>query len=259
MSDGLHERLARLIAVSERALIFTGAGVSTGSGIRDFRGPQGVWKTRQPVMYQDFLSSEESRCEYWDQKLEAWPSFRDAQPNAAHAAVVALERAGKLLMVLTQNIDGLHARAGTSPERLVELHGTNGWVECVSCHERSDPGPHMESFERTRKPPTCSCGGFLKPATISFGQNLRAEDLGRASEAASACDLVIALGSTLSVHPAASFPLAAAGRGAAYVIINRGSTDHDGHPAVTLRLEGDVVELFPPAVNEALGRPSTEP
>ena len=253
MSDS--ETLVELLRGAERILVFTGAGVSTGSGIRDFRGPQGVWKTRQPVYYENFLASEAARVEYWDQKLEAWPSFRDARPNAAHAAAVALERAGKLLLVLTQNIDGLHARAGTSPERLVEIHGTGGEVECLSCHARSEPGPHMDSFAETRRPPTCPCGGLLKPATISFGQGLRAEDLARAARAAEACDLVVSLGSTLSVHPAASFPLAAAERGVPYVIVNRGATEHDGHPAVTLRLEGDVVEIFPPAVEAALSPP----
>jgi NAD-dependent deacetylase len=250
----MSEALVGLLRDAQRVLVFTGAGVSTGSGIRDFRGPQGVWKSRQPVYYENFLSFEAARIEYWDQKLEAWPSFRDARPNAAHAAVVALERAGKLLVALTQNIDGLHARAGTSPDRLVEIHGTTRWVECLSCHERSGPGPHMDAFAKTRRPPVCSCGGFLKPATISFGQGLRGEDLRRASEAAAACDLVVALGSTLFVHPAASFPLAAAERGTPYVIVNRGATDHDGHPAVTLRLEGDVVEIFPPAVEEALNQ-----
>ena len=119
----MSEQLVSLLINSERMLVFTGAGVSTGSGIRDFRGPQGVWKKRQPVYFQDFLSSEEARVEYWDQKLEAWPSFRDARPNAVHSAIADLERAGKLCMVVTQNIDGLHERAGTSPERLVELCG----------------------------------------------------------------------------------------------------------------------------------------
>lgn len=234
-------------------LVFTGAGISTGSGIADFRGPQGVWKRRSPVYLQDFLSSEAARVEYWDQKLEAWPSFRAARPNPVHFAAVDLEKAGKLLMVVTQNIDGLHARAGTSPERLVELHGTNLWVECLGCKERTDPEPHMRRFAKSRKPPVCACGGFLKPATISFGQSLKPTELERAFAAASDSDLVVALGSTLSVYPAASIPLAAVEQASAgYVIINRGATDHDGHPAVTLRVEGDVVELFPPAVREAL-------
>lgn len=245
--------LSDLIRGAERIFVFTGAGVSTGSGIRDFRGPQGVWKTRQPVYFDDFMSSEAARIEHWEQKLEAWPSFRDAKPNAVHRAIVELERAGKVAMVVTQNIDGLHARAGTPPELLVEIHGTNGAIECMSCHELSDPAPHFDTFEKTRKPPECACGGYLKPATISFGQALRANDLRRAAEAAETTDLAIALGSTLSVYPAASFPLAAAERGVPYVIVNRGETEHDRHPNVTLRLEGDVVALFPPAVTTALG------
>lgn len=247
------DELARLIAKAERILVFTGAGISTGSGIRDFRGPQGVWKERQPVYFQDFMTSEAARVEYWDQKLEAWPSFRDAEPNAAHTAIADLERAGKLEMVITQNIDGLHARAGTSVEKLVEIHGTNGAIECMSCHELTDTDPHMQTFARTRVAPECGCGGYLKPATISFGQNLRQEDLRRATRSVEAADLVVALGSTLSVYPAAGFPLAAAEGGTPFVVINRGVTDHDGHSALTLRLEGDVVALLPPAVAAALG------
>ncbi len=246
------DSLAGLIRGAERILVFTGAGISTGSGIQDFRGPQGVWKTRRPVYLREFMASEEARVEYWDQKLEAWPSFRQAQPNAAHQAIVQLERAGKVAMVVTQNIDGLHARAGTSPDLLVELHGTNLEVECLSCHARTEPDAHMEAFASTRLAPRCSCGGPLKPATISFGQSLRTDDLHRASQAAASCDLVLALGSTLSVYPAASFPLAAAERGVPYAIINRGDTEHDALPLVTLRLEGDVVAILPPAVEAAL-------
>ncbi len=234
-------------------MIFTGAGISTGSGIPDFRGPQGVWKKRQPVYFQDFMTSEAARSEHWDFKLEGWDGYRDAQPNAVHRAIVALEEAGKVLAVVTQNIDGLHARAGTACERLVELHGTNLLVECMSCNTRSDPEPHFEFFRANRRPPVCNCGGFLKPATISFGQSLDPQVLERAEEAAARCDLVVALGSTLSVYPAASFPLLAAQRGAPYLVINRGPTDHDHEPAVSLRIERDVSEVFPAAVEAALG------
>jgi NAD-dependent deacetylase len=163
-----------------------------------------------------------------------------------------LENAGKVRCVITQNIDGLHSQAGTSAERLVELHGTNAEVECQSCHRRGDPEPHFKYFRETRRPPTCECGGFLKPATISFGQNLEPREIERASIAIGEADLVVALGSTLSVQPAASFPLMAATRGVSYIIINRGATDHDRHPAVTLRLEGEVNETFPDAVDQAL-------
>jgi NAD-dependent deacetylase len=247
-----NEKLIAHLRAGKKMLIFTGAGISTGSGIPDFRGPDGVWKRRQPVYYHDFMRSEAARVEHWDYKLEAWAAFRDAQPNASHEAIVRLERAGRVRAVVTQNIDGLHSRAGTSCERLVELHGTNSLVECQTCGRRSAPAPHFEEFRKTRRPPLCDCGGFLKPATISFGQNLRNEDLERAEAAAKGADLVLALGSTLSVYPAANFPLLAAARGAPYIIINRGPTEHDEMPEVTLRLEGDVAELLPPAVDAAL-------
>ncbi len=246
------EHLVNYLKNSKRILLFTGAGISTGSGIPDYRGPQGVWTRRQPVYYQDFMSSESARVEYWDYKLEGWESFRDAEPNAVHQAVFQLEKAGRLAMCVTQNIDGLHSRAGTSAERLVEIHGSNLAVECQSCNQRSEPGPHFDAFKATQTAPICNCGGYLKPATISFGQSLRQEDLQCSTDAGAETDLVIALGSTLSVYPAASVPLAAASRGVPYVVINRGATDHDGHRSVSLRLEGDVVEIFPPAVEAAL-------
>jgi NAD-dependent deacetylase len=245
-------QLVELLRAGKKMLLFTGAGISTGSGIPDFRGPEGVWKRRQPVYYHDFMRSDSARVEHWDYKLEGWAAFRDARPNATHKAIVYLERAGKVLAVVTQNIDGLHARAGTAPERLVELHGTNSQVECQTCGKLSGPEPHFEQFRKTRRAPLCECGGFLKPATISFGQNLRTEVLERARAAAGESDLVVALGSTLSVYPAANIPLIAANRGAPYVIINRGPTEHDELREVTLRLEGDVNDVFPPAVEAAL-------
>ena len=243
---------AEYLRNSRKALIFTGAGISTGSGIPDFRGPQGVWTRRQPVYYQDFMSSEAARIEHWDYKLEGWDGFRTAQPNAAHRAVVRLEQAGKVLAVVTQNIDGLHALAGTSPERLLELHGTNLLVECQSCKRREDPEPHFEFFRVNRRTPSCECGGFLKPATISFGQSLDPRVLEQAEKAAMETDLVVALGSTLSVYPAASFPLLAARRGVPYVIVNRGATGTRPEPCVSLRIEGEVTEIFPSAVEAAL-------
>jgi NAD-dependent deacetylase len=244
------QHLIKYIQRADRILIFTGAGISTGSGIPDFRGPKGVWTRRAPVYYHDFMTSEAARIEHWDYKLEAWPAFRAARPNQVHHAIVKLENVGKVLAVLTQNIDGLHALAGS--KRLIELHGTNLLVECQSCHWRGDPEPSFEEFRIHRKPPICDCGGFLKPATVSFGQNLDPLALERASEAARKTDLVIALGSTLSVYPAASLPLQAAQRGVPYVIINRGATNHDDQPCVSLRLEGEVMDLFPNAVEAAL-------
>lgn len=247
-------KLVELLEAARRILVFTGAGISTASGIPDYRGPHGVWTTMRPVDYQDFLHRREARIESWRQKLAGWPALRDARPTAAHVAIVDLERAGRVLAVVTQNIDGLHGRAGTSAARLVELHGTGLEVECLSCHVRSPPDRHLADFEATGEPPVCElCGGLIKSATISFGQNLRQQDLDRAFAAAQAADLVLALGSTLSVQPAASIPLVAAQRGAPYVIINQGPTEHDDIAAVTLRLEGDVGEILPPAVVAATG------
>jgi len=251
--------LAGYLAEARHVLVFTGAGISTGSGIPDYRGPQGVWKRRQPVYYQDFMSDEQKRLEYWEFALEGFSGYRDARPNAIHHACVELERAGRLEMVVTQNIDGLHRKAGTSAEKLVEIHGTNLEVECQSCHRRDAPEEYFAYFERERKPPLCRCGGFIKPATISFGQSLRPEDLERAGRAAAAADLAISLGSTLSVYPAAGIPQAAAARGIPYVVINRGPTEHDHLPELTLRLEGDVAEIFPPAVARALADGNRHP
>jgi len=245
-------QLLQYLRSSADILVFTGAGISTGSGIPDFRGPTGVWKRRQPVYYDDFMRSEAARVEHWDYKLEGWAGFRDARPNATHVAIVQLEKAGKILAVVTQNIDGLHARAGTSASKLVELHGTNSYIECQTCGRRSNPEPHFENFRQTRRPPVCECGGFLKPATISFGQNLRVDDIKQAEEFASKADLVVSLGSTLSVYPAANIPLIAAARGVPYVIINQGPTEHDELREVTLRLDGDVAEIFPSAVAKAI-------
>ena len=181
-----------------------------------------------------------------------WEAHGNAKPNVIHESIVRLEQAGKVKLVVTQNIDGLHRAAGTSEEMLVEIHGTGTLAECQTCRQRNPVEASFEQFKQTRQPPICECGGFLKPATISFGQSLREPDLDRALAAAAACDLVIALGSTLSVSPANAIPLAAAQAGIPYIIINRDETDHDGLPQVTLRLTGNVEDLFPPAVDAAL-------
>lgn len=254
MSDDPVARLADLLRAARRMLVFTGAGISTGSGIADYRGPDGIWKTRQPVEFADFMRRREARIEYWAQKLEWWPGIRNAEPNETHRAIVRLERAGKVALVVTQNIDGLHRKAGTDPDILVELHGSSLEVECMECHRMSDPSAHFAAFAASHEPPICSdCGGILKPATISFGQSLRQRDLARAMAAARQADLVVALGSSLSVQPAASIPLLAVERGVPYVVVNRGLTEHDGLVGLTLRIDGDTAEVLPPAVDAALG------
>jgi NAD-dependent deacetylase len=240
--------LVGLLRSARRMLVFTGAGISTGSGIPDFRGPNGVWQKRQPVYYKEFLASDDKRREYWEYKLEGYPLFAAARPNATHEAIVRLEKLGRVQAVVTQNIDGLHQAAGSSDEKIVEVHGTNAFCECVGCGARSEPAPAMAYFDKTRQVPTCQdCGGWLKAATISFGQPLKPEVIERGFAEAGKCDLVLALGSTLSVHPAAAIPLAALKRGVPYVIINRGVTDHD--ELATLRLDGDVGEILPPCVS----------
>ena len=248
--DGV-ARLSAILSSAQRLLVFTGAGISTASGIPDYRGPKGVWNTRRPVFYQDFMSSREARIEYWSQKAEDRDAFRSAQPNVVHESIVALEKAGRVELVVTQNVDGLHRVAGTSEETLVEIHGTNGLVECQTCGMRLEPDLPFRSFSETGEPPMCTCGGFLKPATISFGQQLRGADLTRAFQAANRADAAIALGSTLLVTPAADIPLEAARSGACYVVVNRGPTEHDSSPFVSLRIDGDVGAIFPKAVEQA--------
>lgn len=246
------ERLSSILASANRLLIFTGAGISTASGIPDYRGPEGVWNSRRPVFYQDFMSRHDARLEYWSQKSEDREAFRSARPNVVHESIVALERTGRVQLVVTQNVDGLHRIAGTSEDVLVEIHGTNGLVECQTCGIRTDPVGPFRSFAETGEPPICECGGYLKPATISFGQQLRGADLTRAFQAANSADAAIALGSTLLVTPAADIPLEAARSGACYVIVNRGATEHDSSPFVSLRIDGDVGSVFPQAVRRAL-------
>jgi NAD-dependent deacetylase len=241
-----------MLESAERLLVFTGAGISTASGIPDYRGPEGVWNTRRPVFYDQFMSQHDARVEYWRQKTEDREAFGSARPNAVHRSIVELQRAGRIEIVVTQNVDGLHRVAGTAAGLLVEIHGTNVQIECQTCGSRSEPGEHFGSFEKTGEPPVCDCGGYLKPATISFGQQLRAVDIARAFDAARRSDVAVALGSTLSVTPAADVPMEAARHGAAYAVVNRGATDHDRSPFVALRIDGDVGTIFPAAVARAL-------
>lgn len=252
------DELASRVAEARFVLVFTGAGISTGSGIPDFRGPQGLWKRWQPVYYDEFLASAAARKRHWDFKLEGWRQFRSAQPNPAHRALVRLERLGRLHCLVTQNIDGLHQLAGSSEERVIELHGTNRLVECVECGRRYDPEPIFVTYARTREVPLCTaCGGFLKPATVMFGQPMPEEAMRRAFDAAARADLVMAVGSSLEVHPAASVPLAARRQGAFYAILNLGPTAQD--ESCDLRLEGDVVVLLPRLAERVAARLRHEP
>ena len=236
------DELIELLRAARKTLVFIGAGISTPSGIRDFRGPKGIWKERQPIYYDQFMNSEAARIEYWDYKAETWPTMRDAEPNAVHESLVDLDRAGKLLMVVTQNVDGLHRRAGLNRGKLIELHGSNRLVECQSCHEETDPDPHFEYYGRTGKAPVCHCGGFLKPATISLGQSLRPTDLQAAAGRRRRKRICGVAWFQSVIHPAQS-PLIAARRSVS-AVVNGGSMEHDGFDEISLRLEGDVSEIF---------------
>jgi len=242
MSNDL-EKARDLVKRSKRILVFTGAGVSTGSGIPDYRGPDGVWLKREPVLYQEFIASTKAKVDYWKYKADTFPAFKAAVPNAAHKAVVALEKAGKLLALVTQNIDSLHRTAGTHTDKLIELHGSGLYAECLDCFSWVSMAEALEKFEADGAPPLCSCGGWLKPAVVMFGEPLERETLVKAFKAAEDCDLVISAGSSLSVEPAASVPLCAKAGGKPYIIVNRGPTAHD--KAADIKLEGDACELLP--------------
>jgi NAD-dependent deacetylase len=217
-----------LIAKARRIVGFSGAGISTESGIPDFRSPNGVWANNRMIEYGEFINSRAGRIEYWRQKVSMWPEMRDAQPNAGHRAFVELERQGRLRAMITQNIDGLHQRAGNSSELVIELHGTTAEAVCLTCGERISMDEAVERVEEGDLAPECErCGGLLKPATISFGQAMPAREMQLAAEAAKDCDVFLAVGSSLVVYPAASLPELAKRYGAALIIINRTPTPLD--------------------------------
>jgi NAD-dependent deacetylase len=231
--------------------VLTGAGISTDSGIPDFRGPQGVW-TRNPgaektSSLQHYLADPAVRKQAWRNRLDS-PAWQ-AQPNAGHRALVTLERRGKLHTLVTQNIDELHQQAGSDPAKVVEIHGTMRQVVCWSCGERAPMERALERVRAGEEDPDCrTCGGILKSATISFGQSLVADDLRRAELAALACDLLLAVGTSLAVYPAAGLVPLAKQNGARVVIVNAEPTDLDALADAVLR--GSISELLPAVVGD---------
>jgi NAD-dependent deacetylase len=224
------EKIAGWIVSSRSIVVFVGAGLSTESGIPDFRSPGGVWDRYDPedFYFQNFIASETSREKYWQMATEMYESMKDAKPNQAHLAVAELERLGKLDCVITQNIDGLHFEAGNSPERVLELHGTAMHVACLSCGRRYPRDAIQLRIAGGDKAPRCdSCKGFLKPATISFGQAMPERETREAYARSAASDLFIVIGSSLVVHPAAQMPVVAKRAGAKLVIVNRDETACD--------------------------------
>jgi len=228
---------ADMIAQSKKLVVFTGAGMSTESGISDFRSPGGVWSRFDPneLTFQKFLASEESREKYWEFSTSSWTEMAEAQPNPGHKAIAALNNIGKLDCVITQNIDGLHQRSGIPEEKVIELHGTARWVGCLDCGQRYPREQIQERLKGGIKVPRCdSCGGILKPATISFGQAMPERETRQAQNRASACDLFLVAGSSLVVYPAAQMPLIAKDSGARLIIINLTPTPHDPYADVTI-------------------------
>lgn len=227
-----------LIRQAPRIVGFTGAGISTESGIPDFRSPGGVWANNRIIEYQEFISSRAARIEAWRQKVLTWPEMRAAQPNAGHLAFVELEKRGQLIAMITQNIDGLHQRAGHDPGKLIELHGTMLHAVCLSCGDQISMDEAVARVEAGETALECKkCGGYLKTATVSFGQAMPEREMHRAYEAAENCEVFIAVGSSLVVYPAAYLPALAKQNGARLVIINRTETPLDEYADLVVRDE----------------------
>jgi NAD-dependent deacetylase len=232
-------RAASLLAGARSVVFLTGAGISTESGIPDFRSPGGLWTRYDPrkLTFDLFCARAETRRDYWKLATETYPVLRDAEPNAAHRAIAAVERHGKLLMLVTQNIDGLHVKAGSSRARIIEIHGSSLRAACIECDTEHDRERLHERLVRGDLDiPYCeSCGGPVKPATISFGQAMPERETREAFEAAQACDLFIVVGSSLQVYPAASLPDAAVQAGAPLIIVNNEATPKDHLASALLR------------------------
>ena len=236
MSDA--EQLARRLDGAYRAVIFTGAGISTESGIPDFRSPGGVWSKMKPIYFQEFVASASKRREAWTRTFAGAASWTGKKPNAGHHAVARLIASGKAVAVITQNVDNLHQDSGVPADKVIELHGNASYAKCLECGERHELEVLKQSFLGKDEIPACrSCGGIVKTATISFGQSMPDEPMRRAEEETVDCDLFLVLGSSLVVYPAAGFPLLAKRMGAQLAIVNREATDHDPYADLVLHEE----------------------
>ena len=240
--------LSRLLEVSHRVVVFTGAGISTESGIPDYRSPGGIWTKYTPVDFQDFVRSEDMRREAWRRKIATHDAVADAEPSRGHRAVAELVRRGTVACVITQNVDGLHQRSGIADDRVVELHGNTTYASCLSCGERHELEPIYAAFAADETLPLCdACGGLVKTATISFGQQMPEAEMHRAEAETLRCDLFISIGSSLRVYPAAGFPSLAKRNGALLAIVNREATGLDME--ADLLVHGEIG----PTLGEAVG------
>jgi NAD-dependent deacetylase len=249
-SDGDdRDELARLIDEARRMVIFTGAGMSTESGIPDFRSPGGVWSRMKPIYFQEFMGSEAKRREAWDRAFSGVAGWTGAKPNEGHFAVARLVAGGKASSVITQNVDNLHQDSGIPGDRVIELHGNASYATCLECGLRHELDVLKQSYLGTGEIPSCrDCGGLVKVATISFGQPMPEEQMVRAQAETLACDLFLVLGSSLVVHPAATLPVIAGRNGAKLVIVNRDPTELDEIANLVLNTEiGPLMSALAPA------------
>jgi NAD-dependent deacetylase len=223
---------------SSRGVVFTGAGISTESGIPDFRSPGGIWTQYKPIDFRDFMASEEMRRESWRRKFASDAVMKKAQPNIGHLAVAKLVKQGKVSSVITQNIDGLHQLSGVPDDKVIELHGNTTYAACLNCGKRYELEDIRKVFDKDETLPVCDqCSGFIKTATISFGQAMPLGEMKAAESQTMACDLFMAIGSSLVVYPAAGFPELARRNGARLVILNRDPTPLDGIADLALHSE----------------------
>jgi NAD-dependent deacetylase len=234
--------LSAMIAGADRIVALTGAGLSTECGIPDFRSPDSPWMRVKPIDFQAFMASEQSRREAWRRKFVIDDLMAQAQPGRGHRALARLVASGKMIAVITQNIDGLHQRSGIAESRIIELHGNGTYAACLDCGRRHELAPIRRAFAASGTLPRCACGGIVKAATISFGQKLPADAMLKAQQVACACDLFIAIGSSLVVHPAAGLPVLAKRHGAKLLIVNAQETPLDALSDALLH--GDIGTLF---------------
>ncbi len=227
-----------MIDEARRVVVFTGAGISTESGVPDFRSPGGVWSKMKPIYFDEFVGNEARRREAWGRTFAGTAGWTGAKPNAGHAAVARLVASGKVSSVITQNVDNLHQDSGVPADQVIELHGNASYAKCLDCGLRHEYAPLKAPFLEQGIVPVCrSCGGLLKSATISFGQPMPEGPMARAEDETLASDLFLVLGSSLVVYPAAGFPLLAKRNGARLVIVNREATDQDGYADLVLHDE----------------------
>ena len=229
--------LARYLSAAQRVVVFTGAGISTESGIPDFRSPGGVWSKMKPILFQDFVASPGVRREAWTRVFNKTAGWTGAKPNAGHEAVASLANAGKVSAIITQNVDNLHQDSGAALEKIIELHGNASYAKCLDCGQRQELDDLQLPYERGEEIVCTYCAGLLKTATISFGQSMPEAEMMRATEQSRACDLFLVLGSSLVVFPAAGLPIEAKRHGAKLIIVNREPTELDSYADLVLNEE----------------------